>query len=538
MSRENVNSDLKELLDIISIFYWWKDEDGHYKGCNQQLAKLLGLGSEADIIDKTDFQLPWSEFAEELVQHDKQVMNSRVVLTREEIVIDRQGDKHYFLVTKAPLFENGKDSRVIGTIGTSIEITDLKRTQAELEEKKIKAEIANKAKTEFLYNMRHDIRTPFSGILSLTQHLADNEEDPDKKEKLNEIAKAADTFLVYLNEILELSQIETDKTPIVMRVFDLKELTQSMVDAFLPSVELHPIELAFNYQDAPELIIGDQFRIQRILINLLSNAVKFTQKGQIRVDVKEIERMDRKVILQIAVTDTGIGIPQGKEDVIFEKFTRLESKYKSNIPGSGLGLYAVKSIVNDLDGDIIVKSELGKGSSFICVLPFKLPATANKEFWRQVIDESPESVKLETVHIEPQHTKQHQTIDKCGEGFSVLLVEDNRLAQLAATSILGDLEFYVDVVSTATAALKLISQQEYDLILLDIGLPDIDGYQLADAIRSHEDEKALSRKPIVIVSAHVDQQQWVNHRNTLDGYIVKPLSAEKINEVVQNLLRT
>ena len=151
-----------------------------------------------------------------------------------------------------------------------------------------------------------------------------------------------------------------------LKPFDLKELVSSLVDGFKPSVELKPINLRYSYHDSPEWVIGDQFRIQRILINLLSNAVKFTEKGSITVDVKEIERKNRDVILQISVVDTGAGIPKEKERVIFDKFTKLGSSYNTSISsGIGLGLQAVKSILNDLDADIIVKREMNKGQMHV-----------------------------------------------------------------------------------------------------------------------------------------------------------------------------
>ena len=439
------------------------------------------------------------------------------------------------LSSKVPI--KNKNHEVVGMVGISIDITDRKKQEQELVNAKEQAENANKAKTEFLYNMRHDIRTPFSGILGLTQYMAEHEDNPDKKEKLNEIAKAADIFLVYLNEILEFTQLESGETPVILKPFDLRELVSSIVDGFKPSVELKPINLTYNYHDSPEWVIGDQFRIQRILINLLSNAVKFTEKGSITVDVKEIERKNRDVILQISVVDTGAGIPKEKERVIFDKFTKLGSSYNTNTSsGIGLGLQAVKSILNDLDADIVVKSEMNKGSSFICLIPFKLSVVSNIEHLKSLA-EPPMSIKpiINT-------SKSFQSYDipiqsqQSGNKIAVLLVEDNKIAQLAASSLLEDNGFSTDVVGTGQAALDTLAKHHYDLILLDIGLPDIDGYTVIQQIRNPEKEKNSKHIPIIVLSAHVDESQRYKFQHIINDCVEKPLTVEKIRVIQSAIL--
>ena len=534
----NREKEIEFLIEsIINVFpgnYWWKDLDGKYMGCNKNVLKTLGLPNIEFVIGKTDYQLPWSDMADNLVEHDQLVLKRCTPTTTIEKIKTARGDMLDFLVVKAPLYN--LSSNIIGTIGTSIDITEYKKTEKELIKAKEQAEVANKSKTEFLYNMRHDIRTPFSGILGLTQYMAEHEDNPGKKEKLNEIAKAADTFLIYLNEILEFTQLESGETPVILKPFDLKELVSSLVDGFKPSVELKPINLTYSYHDSPEWVIGDQFRIQRILINLLSNAVKFTEKGSITVDVKEIERKNRDVILQISVVDTGAGIPKEKERVIFDKFTKLDSSYNTNTSsGIGLGLQAVKSILNDLDADIVVKSEMNKGSNFICLIPFKLPIISNVESLRRLTDPMPIKATINTSKSFQSYDASPQN-QQSENNIAVLLVEDNKIAQLAASSLLEDNGFSTDVVGTGQAALDTLAKHHYDLILLDIGLPDLNGYAVTQQIRNTEKEKNSKNTPIVVLSAHVDELQWEKCRHMINGCIEKPLTIEKIYEIQSAIL--
>lgn len=368
-TTQNIAGKISGLLDAIAVHYWWKNEEGVYLGCNDRVLKLLGLNSSRDIIGMTDFDLPWCESAKELRFHDKRVMQTKRIHTRKETVKKADGSMVTFLVTKAPYFDDNRN--VIGTIGTSIEVTDAIKKQKELEEAIDKAELANKAKTEFLYNMRHDIRTPFSGILSLAQVLASNEKDSEKKKYLLQIEKSSEELLLYLNEILEFTQLESGSVPILSKPFDLRQLVESVVDTFKPSVSTSGVALDFEYNDLPNWVSGDRFRIQRILINLMSNAIKFTSNGHIKITVSLLRKENRNFIVKLSVEDTGMGIPLEKQDIIFEKFSKIGSSYDASNTGKGLGLRAVKALVTELEGNIFLKSRVGCGSTFSCIMPLE-----------------------------------------------------------------------------------------------------------------------------------------------------------------------
>lgn len=368
-TTQDIAGNISGLLGAIAVHYWWKNAEGIYLGCNDRVLNLLGLNSSSDIIGKSDFDLPWCESAKELRFHDKRVMQTKRIHTRKETVKKADGSMVTFLVTKAPYFDENKN--VIGTIGTSIEITDTIQRQKELEEAIDKAELANQAKTEFLYNMRHDIRTPFSGILSLAQVLASNESDSEKKKYLLQIERSSEELLLYLNEILEFTQLESGSMPILSKPFDLRQLIESVIDTFKPSVSSSGIALDYEYIDLPDWIAGDRFRIQRILINLMSNAIKFTSKGHIKISVSLLREEKNALIINLSVEDTGTGIPLEKQDIIFEKFGKIGSSYDASNTGKGLGLRAVKTLVSELEGNIFLKSRVGFGSTFSCIIPFE-----------------------------------------------------------------------------------------------------------------------------------------------------------------------
>ena len=363
-AKQEVIEKLDMLENIISVMpgtVYWMDKEGIYLGCNDNEAKVIGLSSRKDIVGKRNIDLPGFLISEAL-----DPVNQKVITTGESIILEepatlQDGTKAIFLSNKAPLHNSEGD--IIGIVGISFDITDRKKAEHSLIESKKRIEEASQAKTEFLYNMRHDIRTPFSGILSLSEYLAQSETDPKRKEQLNQIAEASDTLLLYLNEILEFTQVSSGKMPVLLKPFNLKELVSTTLNSFRPAINLKSIMLNKEY-DAPEWVIGDRFRLQRILINLLSNSVKFTEKGAITVGVTLLSQKSdsRSVLLKLWVEDTGMGIPKEKYDIIFEKFSKLNSSYITNSSGVGLGLQAVKQLIDDLDGDVSVKSHPGKGS--------------------------------------------------------------------------------------------------------------------------------------------------------------------------------
>jgi len=249
------------------------------------------------------------------------------------------------------------------------------KAEEEFKAAKETAEAANEAKTEFLRNMRHDFRTPFTGILGLTELMMVQETDPEKQENLGYIAESAKALLEHLNEIMEFIQIESGQLPILEKSFDLCALLDDIYKMMLPSVENKQLDFQFIIDKTlPHYVIGDTVRLQRILMNLLSNAIKFTDKGYIKLAAKVLRYIDDKnVIVQFIIEDTGIGIPKEKQHIIFERFNRLTSSYSGIYSGKGFGLRIVKQFLDEINGECDLKSTAGEGACFQVAISYKLP---------------------------------------------------------------------------------------------------------------------------------------------------------------------
>ncbi len=370
---EDEISFLKRILALVPGTLFWKDIENRYLGCNNNLATILGLASPSDIAGKTNDELLESEMAIITNRIDKYVLETGRTYVVEEVGFDANGEEAIYLVTKVPIFDD--KGEVAGLLGISLDITQRKKAEREVIQAKEKAEAANQLKSEFIRNMEHDIRTPFSGILGLTKHLAETEQDGERKDLLGSIASSAKELLDYCNSILDFSKVDAGTLPIICKRFDLFELISCVINMESPTAHLKALELTCEYSnDCPEFLIGDRYRLQRILINLIGNAIKFTEQGFVKLAIKAMpSKTSRHMIMQFIIKDSGIGMPQEKQDMIFERFARIEPANRGRYAGQGLGLKVVKQFMDELDGDIDVTSKVGEGTTFICTIPFKLP---------------------------------------------------------------------------------------------------------------------------------------------------------------------
>jgi len=357
---------------------YWKDKHGIYLGCNEALANLYRSAlngpdtSENPVVGLTLHDLLDQESADQLEKIDKEVMEAGVPLTLEEMGFDSEGNPATYMSNKVPVRD--ESGEVIGLLGLSIDITAQKKMEANLRAAKEKAEAANRAKSEFIMNMSHDIRTPFVGILGFAELLEEQEDDPSKREMLGYIRESGDRLMSLLNEIIDIVSSDSDKISKHQPVH-LNQIIEEIVSVMRARVEHKGLALtAFVQPEVPELLYGSRVGLNRVLLNLVGNAIKFTNDGSVDIQVK-IEREEAELLwLKFSVCDTGIGIPEDKKPLIFDRYTRLTSSYAGNYKGSGLGLYFVKKIVGQLGGKIDVESDLGKGSCFICHIPFYLTA--------------------------------------------------------------------------------------------------------------------------------------------------------------------
>ncbi len=371
---------LKSVIDNLPGSIYWKDKEGVYLGRNMYaMQKMQNANFEKNtlketIIGKTDYDFFSRQEADRYRQHDLEVMKSKKELALEEPVRLPNGEIMIQLSTKRPLYD--EKGEVIGIVGNTIDVTRLKQIEAELRDAKEQAEQANLIKTEFMRNMEHDIRTPFSGIWGMAGYLAETEEDELKKEYLNDITQSAKELLDYCNSILDFSRIESGALAIIEKKFNLNKIIDSVIVTEKPAAIMKKLDLRKKTdKNSPLVIIGDHYRLHRILINLLSNSIKFTHSGHVELNVQVVEKKDRRVVIRFIIEDTGIGIPKDKQDYIFEKFSRLSLSNKGSYKGIGLGLRIVKQFMHEMGGEIDVISPQGQGAQFICTIPFRLPLT-------------------------------------------------------------------------------------------------------------------------------------------------------------------
>lgn len=369
--NKRIKLTLENIIANMPGHVYWKDINGVYLGCNDLQARSLNMKHGHELIGKTDFDLPWVEgVSKKYRENDLSVMEAGKTIVVEEI---SQMDGHEITVLshKSPL--RNEKNEIFGILGISLDITTLKELQASLVKSKEKAEIANKAKSEFLQNMRHDFRTPFTGILGMARLLYEEETDNDKKDKLNDIVKASQVLLEQLNEIADFIALEDGGLVVLEKQFDLYKVIDEVKQSLLPAAKEKQLKFKVIIdENTPRYIIGDRSRTHRILINLLANAIKFTKSGHVLLQVKLAKQEDNRCIIKFRFEDTGIGISKEDQDIIFEKFSRLTPSYKGIHPGKGLGLRIVKQFLDELDGEIHhIKSQLNKGTTFIILIPYK-----------------------------------------------------------------------------------------------------------------------------------------------------------------------
>lgn len=365
---------LKNIVRNMPGHLYWKDEFGVYQGCNDRQAQSLGFKDGDQILGKTDFDLPWlSESAKQFIENDRRIMATcQSEIFEEKAVVDSKPS--IVLSHKSPLLDDKGDVR--GVLGISLDISKQKETETKLKHMAFELERSNQIKSDFIQNMEHDIRTPFIGVYGIINILAEKEKNPQKKELLKAVSLSAKELMDYCDSILEFSRIESETIPIAAKNFSLVTLIESVIGIEVAAAKHKGIALSFICDEQlPSIVSGDPYRLKRILLNLLSNAIKFTENGFVKLSIF-VEKQDettREIILKFIIEDTGLGVPEDKKILIFEKFTKVIPSNRGLYKGLGLGLSIVKQFMEELGGDLHLKSELNTGSVFTILLPFRRP---------------------------------------------------------------------------------------------------------------------------------------------------------------------
>lgn len=539
-----LNNDLivKELLKILPIHVFWKDLNGIYQGCNKVFAQGLGFSSEEEVIGKSDYDFPIDKKLSELYrQDDLSVMknkSSKLNIEEEQTFIN--GTKGYLLTSKVPIFDEEKN--VVGILGVYIDITERKIAENELIKSKNAAEAASRAKTEFLGSISHDMKSPLVGIVSSADIIAYDQNMPEKARYFSTVISDSGKQLEsFFTSCLDLSKMEMKEWASQTSVFSIKKLLDDVRSIYQPKAMSSHLDLQVAYDETlPKSVEGHRDSLYRVLLNLVGNALKFTEKGRITLRAlhgKPIDSQNVNVIFE--VQDTGVGIPEDKHKVIFEKLRRLTPSYESKIEGSGIGLYIVDQYVKRMNGSIEVKSKVGDGSTFIVTVPLKIFDQQSKmEVLPQHTTQPNDTEIFDKKIIQFPDIKSFSANETKSTGTltRVLVVEDMDIIQLVTKTLLYEAGFEVDIAASGEEAVEMFEPGKYGLVYMDIGLPKMNGYETTKAIR--EKEKSLKSEiqiPIIALTGHgaVDVKNFCGDAG-MQGILSKPLSREQAERVWQS----
>jgi PAS domain S-box-containing protein len=504
---------LHALMDNLPHNIYFKDTTSRFIRINKALARYFGLADASEALGKTDSDYFTEEHAQQAMADEQEIIRSgQPLLDKEEKETWPDGHVTWASTSKLPLRSPGGE--IIGTFGISRDITDRKRAKEQLQAAKEAAEVASRAKGDFLATMSHEIRTPMNGIIGMLDLLLNTRPTPQQRTYLELASQSAETLLRLLNDILDFSKIEAGKFELESVPFALRDTLGDTLHTLAGRAYEKGLELTYRIPpDVPDGLVGDPGRLCQVIVNLTGNAIKFTEQGEIVVDVGTESLIDEGVCLHFTVRDTGLGISLEKQQVVFEAFRQADSSMSRRYGGTGLGLAISSHLVELMQGRMWVESEVGKGSTFHFTAAFSLHGDVSVE----------QTAKLETL-----------------QALRVLVVDDNETNRLILEEMLSNWGMRPTAVESGRAALvemgkALGASEPFRLALLDGMMPQMDGFTLADQIRQIP---GLTDTALIMLSSAGSPGSSTRCRQLgIDCCLMKPVKQSELLDSIMAALR-
>lgn len=527
-SQEMLKDFLDRANDLIQIVH----SDGHFLFTNYAWRETLGY-SEEDIQSLSFFDIVHPDHVSHCRQLFQRVMSGESVSNVEAVFVTREGKP---IVVEGNVNCRYEDGKPASTRGIFRDITERKRAEEDLrsalaiaQKLRAEAEAANRTKSEFLANMSHEIRTPMNAIVGMTNLALDTELTAEQHQYLDAVKVSADSLLRLLDDILNISKIEAGKLELAGIDFALRQCVADAMAMLSWHAHAKGLELVQDISpDVPDAVVGDPGRLRQVLVNLMGNAIKFTERGQVVVKVQSESESANEVHVHFSVTDTGIGIPSETRQIIFDAFVQADTSTTRKYGGTGLGLAVASRLVQMMGGRIWVESEVNKGSTFHFTVALGLQRestqpsrtmapTELKSLRGLVVDDSAESGR------------------KSKRRLHILLAEDNKINRLVVVHLLKKTGHTVSVVENGKEVVSAVEKDAFDLILMDIEMPEMDGLEATKAIREREKTEG-KHVPIVAMTAYAmegDKERFL--KSGMDGYLAKPINSADLLEAIQRV---